>query len=151
MKRLRVAAILTILVLMVSAAPVSAGFGWCRSDPVVLIDGHIVDIWVTAPLLAPLMVTGPNTIVITTPPEVDSQLVLKTLGFGKGEVVRFETSPRLKVSEQGMEVEVAVYVPATDSSMPVGVEFAPDLVGILMPARAEGTANSWVVLDTVLR
>jgi hypothetical protein len=35
--------------------------------------------------------------------------------------------------------------------MPIGIEFAPDLIGILLPARAEGTANSWVVLNTVLR
>ena len=151
MKRIGTALVLATLVLMIGAAPTSAGFGWCRSDPVVLIDGHIVDIWVTAPLLAPLKVTGPNTIVIKTPPGVDSHLVLKTLRFGKGEIVRFETSPRLKVSEQGTEVQVAVYVPAIDSSMPIGIEFAPDLIGILLPARAEGTANSWVVLNTVLR
>jgi hypothetical protein len=136
--------------LPVVSAPASAGFGWCRSDPVVLIDGHIADIFVTGPLTAPLQVTGPNEIVITTPPDVDSYLVLSTLGFGRGEIVRFETSPSLKRTASGVEVKVAVYVPATDSSMPVGVEFAPDVVGVLWPERVEGTANSWVVLRTVI-
>jgi hypothetical protein len=150
MKRLATAAILSLLAFTIVSAPTSAGFGWCRSDPLVLIDGHVVDIFVTGPLLAPLMVTGPNTVVIKTPPDVDSHLILKDLGFGKGEVVYFEESPALKRTAHGVEVEVAVYVPARDSSMYVGIEFAPNIIGLLNPARAEGTANSWVILRTVL-
>lgn len=150
MKRFASAAVLALLALSVAAAPTSAGHGWCRSDPVLLIDDHIVDIWVTGPLLTPLMVTGPNQIVVTTPPGIDSYLVLKTVGFGRGEEVTLKTSPRLKRTSQGIEVEVAVYVPAIDSSMPIGIEFAPNIIGLLAPARAEGTANEWIVLRTVL-
>ena len=151
MKRILGAALLALLTLSVAAAPASAGHGWCRSDPVLLIDNHIVDIWVTGPLLAPLKVTGPNQIVVTTPPGVDSYLILKTIGFGRGEEVTLRTSNDLqRTAAGGVEVEVAVYVPARDSSMPVGVEFARDILGILNPARASGTANEWVVLRTVL-
>lgn len=151
MKRFTIAVGLALLALSVVAVPASAGHGWCRSDPVVLIDGRIVDIWVTGPLTAPLKVTGPNQIVITTPPDVESYLILKDLGFGKGEEVTFRTSPRLKPTSQGVDVEVAVYVPSWDSSMSIGVEFAPDIIGNLAPSRATGTANEWVVLKTVLR
>jgi len=154
MKRLAFSALLMALALSVlsapATAPASAGFGWCRSDPIVLIDGHIADIFVTGPLTAPLKVTGPNQIVITTPPGVQRHLVLATLGFGRGEVVRFQTSEELKRTPQGVEIEVAVYVPSRDSSMDVGVEFAPNLLGLLAPERAYGKANSWVVLRTVL-
>lgn len=150
MKRYATAAILALIALTVSAAPISAGHGWCRSDPLVQIDGRIVNIYVTAPLSAPLKVTGPTQVVVTTPPGVDSYLILSDLGFGRGEIVTFETSPALKTTEQGIEVKVAVFVPASDSSMPVGVEFAPEVIGILAPARAEGIANKWVVLKTVL-
>ena len=150
MKRLATAAIVALLALTVAAAPASAGFGWCRSDPLVQIDGHLVDIFVSAPLLAPLKVTGPNQIVVTTPAGVESRLILKTLGFGKGEKMTFKTSSALKTTAQGVEVQVAVYVPSGDSSMPVSVEFAPDVLGILAPARAEGSANEWVVLRTIL-
>lgn len=151
MRRLIMTFALIILAFTLTSAPASAGYGWCRTDPVVLIDGRIVNVTVTGPLLAPLKVTGPNQMVIRTPEDVDSYLVLKDLGFGRGEVVSFETTPRLKKTDQGIEVEVAVYVPARDSSMFVGVEFAPHIVGLLAPSKAEGTANEWVVLRTVLR
>lgn len=151
MRRLVTALVLAAVALAVVTAPTSAGYGWCRTDPVVLIDGRIVNITVTGPLLAPLKVTGPNQVVVRTPEDVDSYLILADLGFGRGEVVSFERTPRLQKTEQGIEVEVAVYVPARDSSMFVGVEFAPNVVGLLAPSKAEGTANEWVVLRAVLR
>src|SRR5690606_4355013 len=150
MKRLAFAALLAVLSLSVVSAPTTAGFGWCRSDPIVLIDGHIADIFVTGPLTAPLNVTGPNQIVITTPPGVTRYLVLSTLGSGRGAAVRFQTSNELKRTPRGVEIEVAVFVPSRASSMDVGVEFAPNLIGLLAPERASGKANSWVVLRTVI-
>jgi hypothetical protein len=54
------------------------------------------------------------------------------------------------VTDNGIEVLVEVFVPATDDEMPVRVEFAPRILGILWPASAEGTANSWVRLRTEL-
>lgn len=154
MRRFAVGALLALLSLSMVAAPATpaaAGFGWCRSDPIVLIDGHIADIFLTAPLTAPLKVTGPNQFVITTPEGVDAHLILALIGFGRGEVVRFETSPELQRQANGqIEIEIAAYVPARDSSMPVGLEFAPNIVGLLWPERVEGTANSWLVLRTLL-
>src|SRR3954463_4822606 len=48
--------------------PSLAGRGWCRSDPLVLIGGIVVDIFCTAHLTTMLRVTGPTEVVITTPP-----------------------------------------------------------------------------------
>ena len=132
-----------------------AGRAWCRTDPVVSINGELADVFVAGPPEAPLLVNGANEIVVTVPDGVKKQLVLNDLGFGQGNTVSFKTSSRLRVTRSGVEVKVAVRVPVDDSKlpdydgpMPVRVEFAPRVVGILSPASAEGTANQWVTLRT---
>jgi hypothetical protein len=119
--------------------------GWCRSDPLILIEGVIADIFCTAPLTAPLLVTGPTEIVVSVPVGVQPALVLAGAGFGRGEIVRFEERNRLQQSAEGLEVEVEVYVPA-GLELPIGVELARNLVGILDPTRAEGVTNQWITL-----
>jgi hypothetical protein len=147
--RAALSAFLLALALFVATMPtVEAARAWCRTDPVVLIGGQLADVFVMAPPTAPLKVTGPNQVVITVPTGVPAKLVLKDLGFGRGEVVTFKESDRLRVTEDGIELIVKVYVPARDDAMPVRVEFAPRIVGILRPASAEGTANQWITLKT---
>jgi hypothetical protein len=125
-----------------------AARAWCRTDPIIAIDGHLTDVFIDGPLTAPLKVTGPNQIVVTTPLGVPAWLVLSDLGFGRGHVVTFEKSDRLQVTDDGIEVKVRVYVPARDDSMPVRLNFSPRLLGILWPERAEGTANEWISLTS---
>jgi hypothetical protein len=105
----------------------------------------VVDIFCSAPVTAPLYVTGPTEIVVSVPVGVQPALVLAGAGFGRGERVRFEERNRLQQSAEGLEVEVEVYVPAS-SELPVGVVFARNLVGILDPTRAEGVTNEWISL-----
>ena len=136
--------------LATGARGADAARAWCRTDPVVMIGGVIVDIFIAGPLDAPLLVTGPNQVVVVVPVGVDATLVAKDLGFGRGEEVSFKESNNLTVTENGIEVIVRVYVPARDDAMPVRVEFAPRLLGILSPEWVEGTANEWVVLRTTL-
>ena len=45
----------------------------------------------------------------------------------------------------GLELEVGVYVPAS-RELPIGVELARNLVGILTPTTAEGVTNQWITL-----
>jgi hypothetical protein len=138
------------LLAALGAAPEAAAIRqWCRTDPVVAVDGQPADVFVAAPPDAPTRVTGPTRIEVAVPPGVDAVLVASTLGFGQGEEVAFDELPALAVTEQGIEVRVRVYVPA-DDAMPVLVEFAPRVVGVLAPASAEGTANAWVVLKAML-
>ena len=122
-----------------------ASRGWCRSDPFIAIDGVIIDIFCTAPLEAPLSVTGPTEIVVSVPVGVSASLVVAGVGFGRGEVVRFEEANRLKQLADGLELEVGVYVPAS-RELPIGVELARNLVGILTPTTAEGVTNQWITL-----
>ena len=126
-----------------------AGRGWCRSDPLITIEGVPADIFCTARLTAPLSVNGPTEIVVSVPVGVSTALVLAGLGFGRGEKVRFEETDRLQRSASSVDLEVAVYVPAKED-LAIGVEFAPRIVGILSPARADGFANQWITLATQL-
>jgi hypothetical protein len=126
---------------------------WCRADPIVVIDGAIVDIFVSAPLgelvTALLTVTGPNQIVVTVPNGVNAWLLLSDLGFGRGNTVSFAQSADLQKTDDGVQVRVDVYVPAK-GSFPVRVDFAPRLLGILSPESTEGVTNSWFGLTTNL-
>lgn len=142
-------ALLLISAFLTSPVPaLAAGTGWCRSDPAVMIGGRVADIFVSAPLHAPLVVTGPTHIVVTVPSGVDAVLIASGPGFGRGEIVEFAESPSLAVTSDGIEVRIKAFVSATDENMPVLVELAPQIVGILAPATAEGTANKWVSLKS---
>jgi hypothetical protein len=61
--------------------------------------------------------------------------------------VTFQESRALKVNHKGIELDIAVFLPATNSTTPVLVEFAPRVIGILSPFSAEGTTNSWIYLE----
>jgi hypothetical protein len=123
---------------------------WCRSDPVLKFERDLADVLVSAPVDAPLRVTGPNRIVVTVSMGVDTDLILEGPGFGKGENVTIARSNRLRVTDQGIELHVKVYVPAAGDQMPVRLEFAPRVVGLLSPASAAGRSNEGVVLRTRL-
>jgi hypothetical protein len=129
------------------AQQADASKAWCRTDPVVVIGGQITDIFVAGPLSALLVATGPTEIVVTVPTGVDAWLLLPDLGFGKGVNVSFEESSSLSTSRKGVQVEVAVFVPASED-IPIRVEVAPRVLGILWPATTEGTANQWLALST---
>lgn len=130
-----------------TALGVDAARGWCRTDPLILIDGELADIFVTAPLEMLLQATGPTEYVVTLPKGVNGTLLLAGPGFLKGEKLRFEHSRKLKKTRSGIQIKVAVHVPAQED-LEIGLEFAPRILGILNPERAEGFANSWVSLKT---
>jgi hypothetical protein len=141
------------LLLTVAAGPfvrdVAASKIWCRTDPVVMVDGHLSDIFVSGPLDAILRVTGPNQVVVTVPAGVDAWLAIADLGFGRGTTVSFAESEALERTDDGVEAIISVYVPAR-YAMPVRVEVAPRLIGLLNPIMAEGVANQWIVVEAVL-
>lgn len=143
--------------LITSAGLLSAGLvmprsaeaarGWCRTDPLILIDGELADIFCTAPLSMLVKATGPTEFVVTLPKGVSGTLILAGPGFLQGERLRFEYSHDLAKTSRKIEINVAVHVPA-EEDLPIGLEFAPRLLGILKPDRADGKANSWVSLKS---
>lgn len=143
--------LLPIVMLAVLLGPLaqnaSASKAWCRTDPVVVIDGNITDIFVAGPLKALLVATGPTEIIVTVPTGVDAWLLLADIGFGRGVNVSFAESSSLSTTRNGVEIEVAVFVPASEA-IPVRVEVASRVLGLLWPATAEGSANEWIYLST---
>ena len=139
-----------ILALGVIGPSASAGVGWCRTDPVVVIDGHPADIFISARFDDLSKVTGPTEVVVSTPVGIDGELAIATAGFGYGEKVTFEESPSLTATSEGFELRIKVRVPALDDAMPIRVEFAPRVVGVLQPDEAEGHANEWISLRPLL-
>lgn len=141
---------LVTLAFVVLAPGASAARVWCRTDPIVVIDGTLADVFVSGPLLAPMKVTGPTKMIVTVPEGVKTNMILQDLGFLRGYDFKFIQSSELQKTATGTEIRVEVYVPARDSSMPIKVEFSPRLLGILAPEAVEGTANQWITLETVL-
>jgi hypothetical protein len=133
-----------------SAAPASASIGWCRSDPVVVLDLAVADVFTSAKLSDLPKITGPTQVVIVIPSTVKTAIGIPTLGFGYGEQVTFERSNGLKATLSRIELRVKVYVPSTDSTTPIRVEFAPRVLGILSPTSAQGFANSWITFHATL-
>lgn len=126
----------------------SAGFrGWCRTDPLISLDGELANIFVSAPLKMLAKNSGPVEYVVTVPEDVKARLILLGLGFGRGERCRFETSRKLKKTEDGIELHIAVEVPAR-ADLPLALEFAPRVLGLLWPESAEGRSNRKVVMET---
>lgn len=135
-------------IFLTGAPDAAAGRGWCRADPLLLINGQTADVWVGSTLQALLDTTGPIRLVVTTPEGVDAQHIISDLGFGRGYDISIGSSPDLQGTPEGMELTIAVWVPAR-SELPVTVEFAPRVLGILWPASAFGTTNTWVTVETV--
>jgi hypothetical protein len=82
--------IIAVLAFVLNVQFVEAGRLWCKADPVVTLDGRIVSISLAIPLDYLLLVDGPTIIEITTPPEVDRQLIVNDVGFLHGSIVIFK-------------------------------------------------------------
>ncbi|HEY7033814.1 MAG TPA: hypothetical protein VH482_20930 [Thermomicrobiales bacterium] len=141
---IRFVSLVILAFVLAGHGPASASVMWCRSDPLVVIDGYLVDVFVSVPIDQLLKVSGATEIVITTPPDVNIALASPGIGFGYGEHVTFAESPSLDVTGQGMQIRVKVLVPTSDDTVPVQVQLAPRIVGILSPTTVEGVANAWV-------
>lgn len=144
-------ALVPLLALLLVAAPgVDAARSWCRTDPVISINGQIADIIVMAPVEDLPKITGATQVVVVVPVGVDAKLIAKDAGFGYGEDVSFQQSNKLRATATKIDVIVRVYVPATSSTVPIRVLFIPRSTGLLSPITATGTANSWVVLKSAV-
>lgn len=147
--RLAGAAMAAALPIATFANGAEAGRGWCRHDPVVKIDGQVVDIWVSSYQEMYDLATGAVIVVVKVPKGATAELLAVDQGFGYGYDIRFETSDNLTRNSAHTQVRVSVYAPASTKELPVRVEFSPRSTGPLSEYESEyGTANSWVVIKT---
>jgi hypothetical protein len=139
-----------VAVLTTAAAPDAGAINvWCRTDPIVQIDGQTADVFISSYEEMKLLAAGPTKVRVTVPPGVDTRLVATDQGFGGwGYEVSFAESAALKDRGDVLEVRIEVYAPALDAALPVRVAFTPRGTGRLAPGTAEGTANAWVSVQT---
>jgi len=145
-----IAALALLTALFAGLGTASAGRAWCRTDPLLVINGQVADVFVAGPLNAVTQVTGPTKINIYVPADAGLIVAVPDLGFLHGTDMKVIRSQDLHVSPSGrIPLRIEVYVPAKDTNMPVAVEFAPRILGILNPVRVEATANEWIKLNVV--
>ena len=138
-----------LLSLAVGSDTASAGRAWCRSDPVIKVDGGVADVYLSSYVEINQAATGPAEIVIALPVGSVGQLLATDNGFGGlGYRVSFVTDSTLKRTNGITQVVVRAYVPSSDSALPLQVDFAPRSSN-LRAATASGQVNQyWVALKT---
>ena len=123
--------VLTIVALL-TPANVSAGFTWCRADPLVSLNGTLVDVWVEIPLEYVHLVNGPVTYDIHTHSSVHRSLILNDLGFNlRSSRIRFADRDHLNVESSQFETTFSVHVPIDRSRLARG-ENVPARLSILV-------------------
>src|ERR687894_340138 len=85
----RSAGLILLLAMFALVTPAQAGLVWCKGDPIVKLNGTLLDISIGIPAEYVLLVNGPVEYEIQTPPEVARQLILADVGYGYGVKVKF--------------------------------------------------------------
>lgn len=133
----------------------SAGRTWCRVDPVVKIQGHTCDVYISARVKsmrqARKLTKGTIVIVISVPATVRHSCKLvatdRAYGFDPPYDVRFEPSGDLIATSSTIPVHIEALVPMEDDGVRIRVNFVPRRKGRLQPGHGEGTANDWIKFD----
>jgi hypothetical protein len=128
MRRLT-ATLVAFLSLFLFAMPASAGWEWCESDRVLLLNGTRVQVLVAIPQDQLSRVTGPVTIVVSTPERARRSTVSTDAGFnGHGERVEFADLNDGTGGRGGpFTALIAVQVPvAAGAPVPVRVAVVPE-------------------------
>ena len=129
-----------------------AARGWCLTDPVIMVDGQLADVFVSSQLAMLTSANGPIKMVITIPTGSKGIVILTDVGFLRGYEITFKHSSSLKRTKTHTPVTVSVYAPSK-KALPVTVTFAPrtlshGLIAVLFGMSASGSSNSWVNLST---
>lgn len=141
---------LAVVPALTLAGSASAGRTWCRTDPVLKIDGQVVDLFITSYPEMDEAASGPTQIDVLLPLGSEGSVQAVDRGFGgHGYTIAFGNSNALAKSGGHTQVQISVYQPAADKNLPVRLEFTPRSTGALTSAaNATGRANKWVVLKT---
>jgi hypothetical protein len=105
-----------MLALLLAVQPAAAGRLWCSTDPLVSVDGRTVSIIVAIPVDDVTRVTGPTSIVVTTPAGLPRIVLVDDVGYGYGTVISFADG-HTKVRDHQFPVTISVTVPVSSSSV----------------------------------
>lgn len=127
MRRSGVIALLMLLALWLTGIPASAGKGWCRSDPIVRINGADLQVWVAIPIDDLPDVIGPIQIELVVPRGSINEIVYVDDGFnGFGEAFRWAHGDSAVASDGSLTVTARVSVPIRNGRyVPMQVELIP--------------------------
>lgn len=145
---------LCLLTGVVAAPRADAARGWCRVDPIIMVDGQLADVYIGSSLEMLLQATGPIQLEIVLPDGSTGFVILNDVGFLHGYNVVFTHSSDLTRTTLHTQIQARVYAPAKSSDLPVTVTIAPralfasTLAEILIGTSFDGYANSWVTLTT---
>ena len=125
------------LMLVLASSTASAGWAWCARDPIVRLNGALVQIIVSVPQEYRDAVNGPIQVDVLTPAGVSQELVFTDEGFnGYGEAVRFISSPNMPMFGSTFSTVIRVRVPI-DAGV-AGVTSIPARVEVILP---DGTST----------
>lgn len=147
--RLRIMAVmLGLAALLFSVTPASAGRVWCSRDPVIKVNGQVVDVLVSSYTEMNASATGPLQFVVSVPVGSSASVLATDKGFGYGYSVTVKTSSALTKTATSTQVRVEVYAPSVDATLPVKIDVKPRSVGLVKAATTQGLANRWVTAQT---
>lgn len=117
MRRTLLCLSLALLASLLIATPAAAGRSWCARDPIVILNGRAVQVWVAIPEEYVSLVNGPIEVQFQTPAGMTRSVALTDDGFnGYGEVVSFSEDTRSWISPNGdFSVRIWVSVPIDES------------------------------------
>jgi hypothetical protein len=117
MRRTFLCLCLALLASLLLASPAAAGRSWCARDPIVVLNGRTVQVWVAIPEEYVPLVNGPIEVQFQTPAGMTRSVALTDEGFnGHGEVVSFSEDLRSRMSLNGdFSVRIWVAVPIDES------------------------------------
>jgi hypothetical protein len=145
-KRPLLSVLIAIVVLLGYADQAAAGRQWCKSDPGFVVAGTHVMVDVAVPWADQERVVGAVQVVLYVPKGIAAAAVFTDDGFGgRGDVASVAVSNRLHATAHGVQIVVAVTVPASGTSLLVNVVVTPDQG---RSGSANGNANRQITVGS---
>jgi hypothetical protein len=131
-------------VALASLRRAEAGITWCRTDPIVTVNGKAFHVYVSSTQAMYTQRTGPTEIIVKYPQGTTAtgQLVPNDNGFGLSYNLNLQSTSGLSVSGSSLQIKVAVRVGANDSSLPVKMDAVRASDGKLLGSKT-AYANNW--------
>lgn len=153
MRRSGVCILIPLLIILSLAPPARASWSWCKSDPVVMLNGRLVDIQVDIPLEYVPLVNGPTSFEIQRPKSTQSAVIVSDMGYmGHGTRIHFTDGAGV-IKDNQVPTKIQVKVPI-DKSLLADGEVVPAIVTITAdnagPVVVEGTSDLTAAKLTII-
>ena len=120
-----------------------AGISWCRTDPLITVNGKTGHVYVDSTADMYTSRSGPVEIEVQVPAGAIATAVPLDNAFGLGYTISFREARDLAWRGSYTEVRVAAFAPAADDSLPVRVYFHSD-VNPNWDSTKTSVANQWI-------